>query len=107
MWDTQRPLLINDLTRESRWPTIVGLMREDGVQSCCLVPLTSAERQLGSLEFSSLQPAAYGEQDLDLMQQIGRQVAVAVENVLNREAAAASGSGTSNGSAIVSGCYCA
>ena len=90
VWDTQRPLLINDLTKESRWPTIVGLMREDGVQSCCLVPLTSAERQLGSLEFSSLQPAAYGEQDLDLMQQIGRQVAVAVENVLNREAAAAS-----------------
>ncbi len=90
VWDTQRPLLINDLTKESRWPSIVGLMREDGVQSCCLVPLTSVDRQLGALEFSSLQPGAYGEQDLDLMQQIGRQVAVAVENVLNREAAEAS-----------------
>jgi formate hydrogenlyase transcriptional activator len=64
-------------------------MREDGVQSCCLVPLTSAVRQLGALAFSSLEKDAYRVSDLELMQQIGRQVAVAVENVLNREAAAA------------------
>ena len=90
VWQTQRPLLLNDLTNESRWPNIVRLMREDGVQSCCLVPLASAVRQLGALEFSSLEKDAYRGSDLELMQQIGRQVAVAVENVLNREAAAAS-----------------
>jgi len=42
------------------------------------------------LEFSSLEQHAYGIADVELMQQIGRQVAVAVENVLNREAAEAS-----------------
>ncbi len=89
VWETQEPLLLNDLAAEHRWPNVIGLMREDGVQSCCLVPLTSAARRLGSLEFSSLDRHAYGIADVELMQQIGRQVAVAVENVLNREAAEA------------------
>ncbi len=90
VWETQRPLLIPDLAEESRWPQVVRLMQEDGVRSCCLVPLTSAVRKLGVLEFSSQQRAAYGDADLDLLQQVGRQVAVAVDNVLHREAAAAS-----------------
>ena len=90
VWETQEPLLLNDLAAEHRWPNVIGLMREDGVQSCCVVPLTSASSRLGSVEFSSLRKDAYQSSDLELMQQIGRQVAVAVENVLNREAAGAS-----------------
>lgn len=90
VWETQQPLLIGDLAKESRWPKAVRLMREDGVQSCCLVPLTSASQRLGALEFCSRQAAAYGETDFVLLQRVGQQVAVAVENVLNREAAAAS-----------------
>ncbi|ODT43617.1 MAG: Fis family transcriptional regulator [Nitrospira sp. SCN 59-13] len=90
VWETQQSLLLNDLPTERRWPKVVGLMCEDGVQSCCLVPLTSPTQRLGSLEFSSLEQNAYSLSDMELMQQIGRQVAVAVENVLNREAAAAS-----------------
>ncbi len=90
VWETQQPLLLNDLAAEHRWPKVIGLMREDGVQSCCLVPLTSAAQRLGSLEFSSLEQQAYGVADREFMQQVGRQVAVAVENVLNREAVEAS-----------------
>ncbi len=89
VWDTQQPLLLS-VSAEQRWPNVMGLMREDGVQSCCLVPLTSATKRLGALEFSSLESQAYGVADMELMQQVGHQVAVAVENVLNREAAAAS-----------------
>jgi len=90
VWETQQPLLLSDLSAEPRWPNVIGLMREDGVQSCCLVPLTSATQRLGALEFSSREQQAYGIADMELMQQVGRQVAVAVENVLNREAAKAS-----------------
>ena len=89
VWQTQQPIILSDLAEEHRWPKLLALMREDAVQSCCLVPLTSAVRQLGALAFSSLKKDAYRVSDLALMQQIGRQVAVAVENVLNREAAAA------------------
>jgi len=90
VWETQEPLSISDLSEEPRWPQVLRRMQEDGVRSCCLVPLTSAGRKLGALEFASLQKGAYGEHDLQVMRQVGRQVAVAVENVLNREAAAAS-----------------
>ena len=45
VWETQQPLLINNLDEEHRWPKVIALMREDGVQSCCLVPLTSPARQ--------------------------------------------------------------
>ncbi len=89
VWETQQPLIIQDLSVEARWPRVVGLMREDGVQSCAVVPLTTATRQLGGLVFSSRQVDAYGQADLALLQQVGRQVAVAVESVLHREAAAA------------------
>ena len=88
-WQTRQPVILSGLAEEHRWPKLIALMREDAVQSCCLVPLTSAVRQLGALAVSSLKKDAYRGSDLARMQQIGRQVAVAVENVLNREAAAA------------------
>jgi len=90
VWETQESMLLNDLAGERRWPGVIALMREDGIQSCCLVPLTTAACRLGALTFSSQEPHAYQVSDLELMQQVGRQVAVAVENVLNREAAEAS-----------------
>ncbi len=82
VWDTQQPLVVSDLSNERRWPKMIGLMREDGVQSCCVVPLTSATQRLGAFEFSSLEPQAYGIADMELMQQIGRQVVV--ENLVER-----------------------
>lgn len=90
VWETQQPLFIRELSDERRWPMVIALMQEDGIRSCCLLPLTSPTRRLGVLEFASLQTDAYGKTDLDLLQQVARQVAVAVDNVLNREAASAS-----------------
>jgi len=89
VWETQQPLLLPDLTLESRWPNVVGLMKEDGIQSCCCVPLTTVSRRLGALICCSIRKEAYSQADLTLLQQIGRQVAVAVDNVLHREAVAA------------------
>lgn len=83
VWETQQPLLIRNLAAERRWPKVLALMTEDGVQSCCLLPLTTAARRIGVLVFASIQVEAYSEADLDFLQQVGRQVAVAVANVLN------------------------
>jgi formate hydrogenlyase transcriptional activator len=58
-------------------------MKEDGANSFCFVPLTTAVRRLGAMGFSSLQKEAYSETDLEFLQQVGKQVAVAVDNVLN------------------------
>ncbi|TLY18285.1 MAG: Fis family transcriptional regulator, partial [Nitrospirae bacterium] len=58
---------------------------EDGINSLCVVPLTTALRQLGAMGFGSLEKEAYGEADVEFLQQVGKQVAVAVDNVLHHQ----------------------
>jgi len=82
VWKTQQPLLVADLTAEHRWPIVTGQMAEDGTQSFCFVPLTTASGRLGAMGFLSLNKAAYTEAELEFLQQVGRLVAVAVENAL-------------------------
>ncbi len=87
VWQTQQPLLIPDIVSEHRWPKITQLMQEDGINSFCCVPLTTAVRRLGAIGFASLQKGVYGEADAEFLQQVGKQVAVAVDNALNNESA--------------------
>jgi formate hydrogenlyase transcriptional activator len=83
VWQTQQPILVPDLAEEHRWSKVTGLMQEDGTNSFCFVPLTTAVRRLGAMGFLSVQKEAYGEADLQFLQQVAKQVAVAVDNVRN------------------------
>ncbi|MDR4459348.1 MAG: sigma 54-interacting transcriptional regulator [Nitrospirales bacterium] len=85
VWQTQQPLIIADLTQDSRFPTVLPLMLEDGVQSICTVPLTTALRRLGSLDFASVEKGTYQDSELTFLLQVARQVAVAVDNVLHQD----------------------
>jgi formate hydrogenlyase transcriptional activator len=49
VWQTQQPLIVPDLAEERRWQTVTGRMREDGINSLCVVPLTTALRRLGAM----------------------------------------------------------
>jgi len=49
------------------------------------VPLTTALRRLGAMGFGSLQRKPYSQADFDFMQQVAKQVAVAVDNALHFE----------------------
>ena len=83
VWQTQQPILVPDLVEERRWPKVTQNMKEDGVHSFCFVPLTTAVRRLGAMGFLSLKKEAYSGTDLEFLQQVGKQVAVAVDNALN------------------------
>ena len=85
VWHTQRPILVANLTEERRWPKVTQCMKEDGVNSFCVVPLTTAVRRLGAMGFLSLEKDAYGEMDLEFLQQVAKQIAVAVDNVLHHQ----------------------
>ena len=85
VWQTQEPLLVPDTAEELRWPKVTRLVQEDGINSYCVVPLTTALRRLGAMGFASLQKGAYGETDLEFLQEVGKQVAVAVDNVLHHQ----------------------
>src|SRR5467141_3773195 len=85
VWQTQQPILVPDLAEERRWPKVTQHMSEDGVNSFCFVPLTTAVRRLGAMGFLSLHKEAYGETDLEFLQQVAKQIAVAVDNVLHHQ----------------------
>ena len=85
VWQTQQPILVPDLAEERRWPKVTPHMSEDGINSFCVVPLTTAVRRLGAMGFASVQKEAYGETDVEFLQQVGKQVAVAVDNVLHHQ----------------------
>src|SRR5436309_7308105 len=87
VWQHQQPLLVSDLDKETRFPRVTELMRQQGVNSYCVVPLTTAQRRLGALGFGSLQKATYDDADLEFLQQVAREVAVAVDNAQNFESA--------------------
>jgi formate hydrogenlyase transcriptional activator len=73
----------------TRQPVISGpdappnsVARRAGLKSGCTVPLISHDRALGILGVGSLNENAFTEDDADLLNQIGKQVAIAVENAL-------------------------
>ena len=63
------------------------MLRENGVQSFGVVPLTTAQRRLGAMGFGSYQRRTYQEAEINFMQQVANQVAVAVDNVLHAASA--------------------
>jgi formate hydrogenlyase transcriptional activator len=87
VWKTQKPLMVVDLDSETRFPQLITMLRENGVKSFCAVPLTTAFSRLGALGFGTLTQRTYQEADLNFMQQVANQVAVAVDNVLHDESA--------------------
>jgi formate hydrogenlyase transcriptional activator len=66
-------------------PTPSDLLVEHGIASACAVPLITARRTLGVLEFGSSQPDAYRPEDIEFMTRVARLVAVAVENAMSFE----------------------
>jgi formate hydrogenlyase transcriptional activator len=89
VWKTQQPLMVRvqDVAAESRFPQLIPLLRENDVQSYCIVPLTTAVRRLGAMGFGSLHRKNYSKPEFDFMQQVAKQVAVAVDNALHFEQA--------------------
>ena len=82
----QKPLVITDIHSENRWPEIMQLLLRNNIATSCWLPLTTAQHRLGALVFGFGSPINPDAQ-LDFMQQIAAQVAVAVDNTLNYEKA--------------------
>jgi formate hydrogenlyase transcriptional activator len=58
------------------------LAKRTGLKSGVVVPLISHDRALGTLGVGSFTEHAFTEDDADLLNQVGKQVAIAVENAL-------------------------
>jgi formate hydrogenlyase transcriptional activator len=85
-WQSQEPLVIRP-QEETRFPAIVSYLREQGIRSAVLFPLTTAQRRLGAMGFGSAREEAFDAGALEFLGQVARQVAVAVDNALHHQEA--------------------
>jgi formate hydrogenlyase transcriptional activator len=89
VWETQQPFILDDLGKETPFAALLQTLRENGVKSLCSLPLTTAQRRLGVMSFGRGTPHIHSEAEVAFLQQVARQVAVAVDNALNFESAQA------------------
>jgi GAF domain-containing protein len=55
-WQNQQPLVVDDLTAESRFFPVLRTLHEKGLRSYCWLPLTTAQKRLGTLAWAVLKP---------------------------------------------------
>ncbi len=81
----QEPVVVSSVESEYRFPATIEQLKKFGIQSGCVVPLTSAHRRLGCLFVGSERPDSYSHEDMYFLSLIANQVAVAMDNALNFE----------------------
>ncbi|TMA48435.1 MAG: GAF domain-containing protein [Deltaproteobacteria bacterium] len=87
VWQTQRPLVVPRIDRETRFPEVRRILRAEGMRSLCILPLTTPLRRLGGLSFASQDEDAFSDADVEVLQELTSQVALAVDNTLHHETA--------------------
>ncbi len=85
VFETQAPLIIGNIERDSRFPGVFKVLRAHHVKSICALPLTTAHRRVGVVGFGSSRINAYAGVDLKLLSPLANQLAVAVDNALNTQ----------------------
>jgi formate hydrogenlyase transcriptional activator len=88
VWRNQQPLIISNLDVETRWPGFIKRARSEfGLSTLILVPLTAGGNRLGAFGFSSVAPYEPGPAEMEFLERVAAEFAVAVEGFLARQAA--------------------
>lgn len=79
---SRQPVIIDDLSRYSDHSSIGAMVRAN-LRSTMAFPLTMRNRILGSINFSFRQKPAVISELIEVLTDVSRQIAIAVENMLN------------------------
>jgi len=89
VFENQELFLTQDTSKDARYPHFMKRLQEVGVHSTAILPLTTAHHRLGTMVFGRYVPQGISETEIQFMKRVAAQVAVAVDNALNYEAAEA------------------
>jgi len=89
VWQNQQPFVTLDTSKDARYPDFMQRLQGEGVHTFAAIPLTTAQHRLGAIGFGRYVPQGMGETEVEFMKRVAVQVAVAVDNALNFEAAQA------------------
>jgi formate hydrogenlyase transcriptional activator len=79
----QQLLVIGDWSQESRFPGLKNILSELNIGSTCTLPLTTAHRRFGVIEFGSSRANAYPEEEVNFLSLLADHVALTIEGALN------------------------
>jgi formate hydrogenlyase transcriptional activator len=85
VWENQQPVLFENIEHAVGFSRVMQVLRQKNIKSCCSLPLSTAHRRLGAMTLGSVRQHAYETSDLSFLEQVAKQVAVAVDNALNFE----------------------
>jgi PAS domain S-box-containing protein len=81
----QEPIVVASRDEETRFPRMMEIFKKYGVESACVLPLTTARRPLGSLGFAVAQKNAYSAEEIRFLMLVTDQVALAVDNAMRND----------------------
>ena len=84
IFENQRGRIRRDLEKEQRFANDHRLL-EIGLVSDCIVPLIVGGKSIGTIGIASKQKSQYSEADMELLQEVANQVALAVANMVSYE----------------------
>lgn len=80
VYQNQQPFVVQSVDREPRFPQVLEVLRKLGLRSLCILPLSTAHRQLGSLGFASHLDNAYSPEDQRFLALVANQIALAMDD---------------------------
>jgi formate hydrogenlyase transcriptional activator len=78
VWEHQEPVVVHDIALEDRFPFAKTLL-DHPIKAICSFPLTTANQQLGVLNFWSDEAGVYDQLDLEFAGLLAAQIAVAID----------------------------
>jgi formate hydrogenlyase transcriptional activator len=84
VFDHQRAVLRRDIEKEQQYPNDSRLIAK-GIYSDCIVPLIVGGKCIGTLNVGSTERNQYSEADLETLQEMAGQIALAVANMQSYE----------------------
>jgi len=89
VWQHQQPFISLDILTETRYAEFVRHIRDAGVRTIVILPLTTAQHRLGTLGFGRYVSQRVTDAEIVFMKRVAAQAAVAIDNAINFEAAQA------------------
>src|SRR4029077_13470336 len=87
VYELKKLLVIGDWGQEGRFPGLKRILSELNIGSSCTLPLTTAHRRFGVIEFGSSLPNAYSDEEVSFLSLVADHVALTIEGALNFEEA--------------------
>ena len=75
----KKPRLVRDLAKEQPFSDDIFMVQE-GIRATLMLPLLAGEKPVGVFFLDSLTPGAYTERDLELVDPVAQQLALAIQN---------------------------